>query len=192
MSGNRSHGGLVSRAISSKARYPVHHGPEVLNSVLKHPPTWEHLQDLYDWKDVQPWYVSSSRIKGVSQPHHIRISWSREGAHGSSGLSSPHKGLCPIYPLLLYVLGFFLPQFPRIQVRSYMLLASFLPQFPHIQVRSSWRASGGLQQRLGRLLLCFAHKLRFAMPNVNTSLLGPWILPWGSHPFSGRKFSCTV
>ena len=50
-----------------------------LNRRMRTPPMWKRLRDIWAFKDLQPASLGSHRLKGVTQPHHIRIFWSRDG-----------------------------------------------------------------------------------------------------------------
>ena len=47
-------------------------------SFLSLPHIWKHLRDIY--KECQPPELSSQRVKGISQPNHVRLFWSRDGS----------------------------------------------------------------------------------------------------------------
>jgi hypothetical protein len=47
-------------------------------SFLCLPHIWKHLRDIY--KECQPPELSSQRVKGISQPNHVRLFWSRDGS----------------------------------------------------------------------------------------------------------------
>ena len=46
---------------------------------MRNPPHWKHLRDIWDFQSVQPDFLSRKVIKGVTNPNHIRISWSNDG-----------------------------------------------------------------------------------------------------------------
>lgn len=41
---------------------------------------WKHLRDIWNFKDDQPAFLSSKRVKGIGQPHHVRVFRSRDGS----------------------------------------------------------------------------------------------------------------
>ena len=51
----------------------------IFNRKMRNPPHWKHLRDIWDFQGVQPDFVSQNVIKGVTNPNHIRISWSNDG-----------------------------------------------------------------------------------------------------------------
>lgn len=70
---------LVSKALHGVDVLSMVELFQVLEKKLTTPPDWHHLRDIYDFKDAQPDDLSSKRVKGVSKPHHYRISWGRDG-----------------------------------------------------------------------------------------------------------------
>ena len=48
-------------------------------AVLTNPPSWKHLQDQYDFQGAQPRTLKAQTIKGITQPHHYRVFWRRNG-----------------------------------------------------------------------------------------------------------------
>ena len=52
---------------------------KVLNAKMKHPPIWKHLRDIWGFRNAQPVHLSTSRIKGVTWPHHWHITWASNG-----------------------------------------------------------------------------------------------------------------
>ena len=51
-----------------------------LNRRMKNPPPWRRLRDVYAFKDQQPMRSSPKNIVGIGGPHHVRVTWGRDGS----------------------------------------------------------------------------------------------------------------
>jgi hypothetical protein len=51
-----------------------------LQKRMRCPPLWKCLRDVYAFKDNQPDFLSTKNIVGIGAPHHLRLSWGRDGS----------------------------------------------------------------------------------------------------------------
>ena len=51
----------------------------IIDKKMRNPPIWKHLRDLWDFQGAQPDFLTPKVVKGMPNPHHIRISWSSDG-----------------------------------------------------------------------------------------------------------------
>ena len=52
----------------------------LLNRKMKNAPLWKHLRDVFAFKECQPAFLKSKTVKGITGPHHVRLSWGRDGS----------------------------------------------------------------------------------------------------------------
>ena len=68
----------ISKALVGKSFLSLPEMMGALEKTMVRPPIWKHLRDVYSFKGSQPEEVSSRRVKGVSQPNHVRLFWSQD------------------------------------------------------------------------------------------------------------------
>ena len=52
----------------------------ILQDVMRNPPHWQHLRDVYAWREWQPAWLSSAHVQGIGTPHHYRVCKCRDGS----------------------------------------------------------------------------------------------------------------
>lgn len=71
----------ISKALMGKSFLSLPEMMATLEQSMTRPPIWKHLRDIYGFKDSQPRELSSTRVRGISQPNHVRIFWSQDAAN---------------------------------------------------------------------------------------------------------------
>ena len=85
----------ISKALAGRDFYSLEEMISILQRVMKSPPFWKHLRDVYAFKDAQPEKLSSKRVTGVTQPNNVRIFWGKDGSilvQSKQWLTSPDWG----------------------------------------------------------------------------------------------------
>ena len=70
---------FVSRALHAQDVLSLPDMFTQLNAKMKRPPMWKHLRNVWGFKDSRPKSLTADNIKGIALPHHLRVSWSRDG-----------------------------------------------------------------------------------------------------------------
>ena len=68
----------VSKALHGQNILSVPELFQCLNRRMKNPPLWKHLRNIFNFKDEQPRHLSYHVIKGIGQPHHVRVYRARD------------------------------------------------------------------------------------------------------------------
>ena len=71
---------FVSKAVHAQDVLSVPDFFTLLNQKMKNPPLWKHLRDVFGFRDDQPAFLSSKSVKGITLPHHVRLSCGRDGS----------------------------------------------------------------------------------------------------------------
>ena len=85
----------ISKALAGRDFYRLEEMMALLQSIMKSPPFWKHLRDVYAFNEAQPEKLGSKRVKGITQPNNVRVFWGTDGSilvQSKHWLTSPEWG----------------------------------------------------------------------------------------------------